>query len=88
MEKKRLWGYLLGAAVLVLIIKYSDHILNGGRLLLSILMPLFLGCAIAYVLNILVARLERLPFSKRPARGATGAAAPLASSARWSSFWR
>ena len=27
-------------------------------------------------------------FSKRPARGATGAAAPLASSARWSSFWR
>ena len=66
MEKKRLWGYLLGAAVLVLIIKYSDHILNGGRLLLSILMPLFLGCAIAYVLNILVARLERLPFFQTP----------------------
>src|SRR5699024_813645 len=31
MEKKRLWGYLLGAAVLVLVIKYSDHILHGGR---------------------------------------------------------
>ena len=66
MEKKRLWGYLLGAAVLILLIKYSDHILNGGRLLLSILMPLFLGCAIAYVLNILVARLERLPFFQTP----------------------
>ena len=66
MEKKRLWGYLIGAAVLILLIKYSDHILNGGRLLLSILMPLFLGCAIAYVLNILVARLERLPFFQTP----------------------
>ena len=66
MEKRRIWRYLLAAAGLILIIKYSDTILHGGGILFSVLMPLLVGCAIAYILNILVSRLERLPFLSKP----------------------
>ena len=66
MEKRRIWRYLLAAAGLILIIKYSDTILRGGGILFSVLMPLLVGCAIAYILNILVSRLERLPFLSKP----------------------
>ena len=58
---KKPWFYLLGAAVLILLIKYSDVIFHSGLHLISILMPLLLGGAIAYVLNILVDKVELLP---------------------------
>lgn len=58
---KKPWIYLLGAAALILLIKYSDAIFHSGLHLISILMPLLLGGAIAYVLNILVDKLELLP---------------------------
>ena len=63
--KKLPWPWLLGAAAVLLLIKYSDSILEGGAFLLSICMPLFTGCAIAYVLNILVTKMEALPFLRR-----------------------
>ncbi len=55
------WLYLIGAAVLVLMIKYSDAILQGGSSLISIITPMLVGCAMAYVLNILVDKVESLP---------------------------
>ena len=69
--KKLPWPWLLGAAAVLLLVKYSDAILGGGKYLFSICMPLLTGCAMAYVLNILVAKIESLPFLSR-------AGAPLA----------
>lgn len=67
MQRKKTWGYVIGGVLLILVIKYSDAVLRGGQMLLSILMPMLLGCAMAYVLNILTTKLERLPFLKDPA---------------------
>src|SRR5699024_1059263 len=46
---------------LLLLLKYSDALLGGVRLLATLLTPLLLGCAVAYVLNIIVTRIESLP---------------------------
>ena len=54
------------AAVLLLALKYSDALLGGIRLFFSLLVPLFIGCGVAYVLNILVSRLETLPPLRNP----------------------
>lgn len=67
MQNKKPWLYLLAAAALLLALKYSDALLGGVRLLASLLTPLLLGCAFAYVLNILVARIESLPPLRDPA---------------------
>lgn len=56
---------LVCAALLALIVKYSDALLQAIQLLFALLTPIFLGCAIAYVLNLLIVRLERLPFLAR-----------------------
>ena len=62
MQNKKPWCYLLGAAALILIIKYSGSILQAVQLLFSLLTPLLIGCAMAYILNIFVVKIERLPF--------------------------
>lgn len=62
MQNKKPWLYLLGAALLLLVVKYSDSIFQAVQLLFSILVPVLIGGAIAYVLNILVTKIERLPF--------------------------
>jgi predicted PurR-regulated permease PerM len=54
--------YLLFAAGLVLIVKYSEEILSGFRNVGSAAIPLISGLAIAYVLNILVKKLEKIYF--------------------------
>lgn len=56
---------LVCAALLALIVKYSDSLLKAVQLLFALMAPIFLGCAIAYVLNLLIVRLERLPFLAR-----------------------
>lgn len=66
MQHKKPWLYLAAAAAVLLLLKYSDALLGGIRLFFSLLMPLLLGCCIAYVLNILVARIERLPALGNP----------------------
>lgn len=66
MNQKKPWHYLIGIAALVLIIKYSNTIIGGAQMLLSIVMPMLIGCAMAYVLNILVVKLERLPILSNP----------------------
>lgn len=65
MQLKKPWFYLIGAAILAIVVKYSGSLLEAGQLLLSVMTPIFLGGAIAYVLNILVVRIERLPFLRK-----------------------
>lgn len=65
MQNRKTWYYLIGAAALLLVIKYSDSILHLLGLLFAILQPVLVGCAIAYVLNILVTCLEKLPPLRR-----------------------
>ena len=66
MQNKKPWLYLAAVAVVLLALKYSDALLGGIRLLFSLLVPLLLGCGVAYVLNILVAKLESLPLLRDP----------------------
>ena len=66
MRNKKPWLYLVAAAAILLLLKYSDALLDGVHLFFTLLMPLLLGCGIAYVLNILVARIERLPALRDP----------------------
>ena len=66
MNQKKPWHYLIGIAALILIIKYSNTIIGGAQMLLSIVMPMLIGCAMAYALNILVVKLERLPILSNP----------------------
>lgn len=59
-KKKFIWFTAL-LALLILCIKYSDSILGFIGLLWSLITPLLLGCVIAYILNILVTQIERIP---------------------------
>ena len=61
MQNKKPLIFLLCAALLALIVKYSDQIFQAVRMAMTLLMPIFIGCAIAYVLNLLIVRLEQLP---------------------------
>lgn len=61
MIRKKFTGFALLVALLILCIKYSDGILNFVGLLSSLVTPLMLGCGIAYILNILVIRIEKIP---------------------------
>ena len=64
-RNRKNWHYLIGGALLLLLLKYSDSIFQIGQLFLSILVPMFIGCAIAYVLNVLVVKVETLPILKK-----------------------
>lgn len=60
----RVVKYLLLATVLILCIRYFDVLLGGAGNLWSIAGPLTMGCVIAYVLNIILRRLEKIYFPK------------------------
>ena len=66
MQNKKPWLYLAAVALILLALKYSDALLGGIRLFFSLLTPLLIGCGVAYVLNILVSRLESLPPLRDP----------------------
>lgn len=66
MQNKKPWLYLAAIAVVLLALKYSDALFGGIRLFFSLLMPLLIGCGVAYVLNILVSRIETLPPLRDP----------------------
>lgn len=61
MNKKSFISLLSGIAILALILKYSDSLFSGLMLLKGILTPLLLGCAVAYVLNIGICKIESIP---------------------------
>lgn len=65
MHNKKPFLFLLCAALLALVVKYSDSILQAIQMVFSLLTPILIGCGIAYVLNLLVVRLEHLPILAR-----------------------
>ena len=65
MKKKKFILFITLLALLILCIKYSDNILGFIGFLWSLVTPLALGCVIAYILNILVTRIETLPCFSR-----------------------
>ena len=65
MKKKRFIYFIILLALLILCIKYSDSILGFAGSLWGLVKPLALGCVIAYILNILVTRIESLPCFSR-----------------------
>ena len=65
MKQKKWIGGLVVLALLLLFLKYSDSILGTLGLLYHIVTPLLLGCVIAYILNILVTWIEKVPCFRR-----------------------
>lgn len=61
---KSIRGLILFAAVVILGIIYSREVLNVLSLLVVFVKPFIVGAAIAFVLNILMSRIERICFSK------------------------
>ena len=56
--------YIRLAALLILGIKYSDQIAGVALNLWNVAFPLILGVAVAYVINIIMVRVERIYFPK------------------------
>ena len=56
--------YGITVALLILVVVYFETVLSWGSTLLSVASPLIMGCVIAYILNILMVRLEKLYFPK------------------------
>lgn len=54
--------YAITVVVLVLIVTNFATMIDWGSTLLSVANPLLLGCVIAYILNVLMVRLEKLYF--------------------------
>lgn len=61
MTKVKVFTWLAGAALVLLLLKYSDAVYGALQVLASTLTPLLFGMVIAYVLNIIVVRIESLP---------------------------
>lgn len=57
-SKRFLWG-LMGIVLLFFTIQNVEAVRAGLRVLLGLIMPLIYGCVIAFVLNLLLRRLER-----------------------------
>lgn len=65
MRRRKPIVYLIGIVLILLLIKYSDSILQFLLMILAVVMPILIGTAIAYVLNILVVRIEKIPFLRK-----------------------
>ena len=64
MRTKKALLYIVLAALLALMVKYSGELLNFAALLASVLTPLVIGCVMAYILNLLVVKIEALSVFK------------------------
>ena len=60
--------YLLITFFLLVIYSYSHQILNYSQHFLSVMQPIIMGALIAYLLNLIVVRLERTVLKKMQAR--------------------
>lgn len=61
---KQFVKYGITVALLILIVLHFETIISWGSTLISVANPLIVGCVIAYILNILMVRLEKLYFPK------------------------
>ena len=66
--EKKVVFYICLTALLVLGIKYFDQIVAGISNLWNVMFPLVFGLVIAYVLNIVLVRVERLYFPRSKSR--------------------
>lgn len=64
MNLKRFTQYVMIVALFCLLVLHIETVLGWGGNVISVAYPLILGCVIAYVLNILMVRLEKLYFPK------------------------
>lgn len=66
--KNNRFKYFIQCALIVtllcLFVIHFKEVINWGQMLLSVIFPLVLGCVFAYVLNILMVRLEKIYFPK------------------------
>ena len=60
----RVLSYLFVIFFLLLLYRYFDYFIAIFRLLMDVMAPLFIGALIAYLLNIIVVRLERSVLKK------------------------
>lgn len=67
LQVKKWIGYGLIVALLCLFVIHFERIVGWGGMLFSVAYPLLLGCVMAYVLNILMVRLERIYFPRSKA---------------------
>ena len=77
MKKHGTLKYLLAAAVFILGIRYFDAIVGFLVTLKNAFFPLLLGCCMAYVLNIVMSKLEKLYFRKKDAAWAEKSRRPV-----------
>lgn len=64
MTKKTFIPFVVALAIGALCVKYSDSFLKMLVIFKGIITPLVLGCAIAYILNIIVRKIESIPILK------------------------
>lgn len=69
--------YMLLAAALVLGILYFDVIIAGAKGLWGILTPLILGAVFAYILNIVMRKLEKIYFPRSDKKWVTASCRPV-----------
>lgn len=62
----KILSYLFVIFALLLLYNYFDHVIDAVRLLLNVMKPLFAGGLIAYILNIIVVRIEEKLLHKVP----------------------
>lgn len=65
MKKKKIIWFAALLIVLIFFVKYSDTVFGLVNQLSGIITPLVLGCAFAYILNILVTQFEKIPCFKK-----------------------
>jgi predicted PurR-regulated permease PerM len=68
MEKKELKKYLTIAAIAIIVfltVKNSSGIIWFGKILISAVYPLFIGCIIAYIFNIFLSYIEKYYFPSK-----------------------
>lgn len=74
-SRRFLWG-LLGIVLLFFTIQNVEAVKTGIRVLTGLIMPLLYGCVIAFVLNLMIRRLEKYlqfgPFRNQKLRRAAG----------------
>lgn len=66
MNKKNYVPVIVLVTLAALFIKYSDSVFESLYALKGIVTPLLLGCAIAYILNIVVSKIESIPVFREP----------------------
>lgn len=61
--------YILAIGIILLLLQFSKEIWGGILGFFQVFMPILEGCIIAYILNIIMSKIERLKFFPKPVNG-------------------